>query len=137
MASECPNYLVTCNLVWEHDSFPLDGTCAWNEILAGLGVERRASKHGTTSVCRVTGSFDLCPVQMGRHASWVHRANATVTNDSGADPMPGTSSRTNKRPDEWASVSAASVSDEERQRATGNPNQHILLPSSTSPDARI
>lgn len=52
----------------------------------------------------IYGLSDLFPLQMGCHALWFHKANATVTNDSGCDPVTATFfTRTNKRA-RWRSV---------------------------------
>lgn len=52
----------------------------------------------------IYGLSDLFPLQMGCHALWFHKANTTVTNDSGCDPVTATFfTRTNKRA-RWRSV---------------------------------
>lgn len=89
---------------------PCHQTECVNGIKYLLHQHRTACEQTQDNICLLYyGLFDLCPVQMGRHVSWFCRANATVTNDSGGDPMTGTSSRKNKKPDEWASVVAASL----------------------------
>lgn len=102
---KCSNYIVICNLVLEHYFLP-----SQTERVNGIKYLSASTEKGVwaDNICLLYyGHFDLCPVQMGCHASWFHTANATVTNDSGCDPMTGTFTRTNKRPDEWASVAAA------------------------------
>lgn len=83
---KCANYLVICNLVLEHYFLPSQTEC-----VNGIKYLYRG-QHLSAALWAV----------------WFHTANATVTNDSGCDPMTRTLSSTNKRPDEWASVAAVS-----------------------------
>lgn len=94
----------------ENKMCPCHSLNMWME--SNICLHQHRKTHGQTedNICLLYyGLFDLCSVQMGCHASWFHTANTTVTNDSGCDPMTGSFSRTNERPDEWTSVPTASV----------------------------
>lgn len=106
------NLLIALKIVTlsENKMCPHHGPNMWAESNICLHQHRKAYGQTEDNICLLYyGLFDLCWVQMGRHASWFHTANTTVTNDSGCDPMTGDFSRTNERPDEWTSVAAASV----------------------------
>lgn len=86
-ALRCANCIAICYVVSEHYFSPPRTECA--NGIKYLSASARRGGGRATSVCPYYGLFDLCPVQMGCHALWFHKANATVTNDSGCDPMTG------------------------------------------------
>lgn len=107
--AKCANYIVICTLVWEHYSSPARAwICEWNQIFVCISTERHMGKTEDNICPPYYGLFDLCSVQMGRHAPWFHTPNATVTNDSGCDPMSGTLSRTNEKA-RWMDICGCGV----------------------------
>lgn len=96
----CANDFVICCFVWEH-YFLRRRTNVWagSNICLHQHSEARVQRKGNICLLHY-GLFDLCPVQMGRHASRFHKAKATVTNDSSCDPVTGTFTRANKGPDD-------------------------------------
>lgn len=105
---KCANYIAICNLVWKNEAVA-EELCGWNQMFVCMGAESHMVPTEDNICLLYMGLFDLCLVQMGRHASQFHTANATITNDPGCDPMTATLCRTNERPDEEASLTAVTL----------------------------
>lgn len=62
------NYIAICNLVWKNEAVA-EELCGRNQMFVCMGTESRMVPKEDNICLLYMGLFDLCLVQMARHAS--------------------------------------------------------------------